>query len=274
MTITFWGVRGSIPTPEPDKIRTGGHTTCVEVTLNDGTIIIFDAGTGIIPLGKKLVKQFSVDSLKPIYMFLSHTHWDHLYGFPFFALNFIKGAEIDVFGPIKNHKSLEEVILLEMDFDYCPIRFTQLPSIINFIEIGEGRFEFIPGVILEISKHLHPGGAYSYRLEADGKVFVYNTDVEHYPSQLDDRVVHISRDADFMVHDAQYTSEEIERYIGWGHSTWEQAIKVAELANVKQLGFTHHDTERSDDQIDVLEKEAQEKFENSFFCREGMEIIL
>lgn len=274
MTITLWGVRGSIPTPELNKMKTGGHTTCIEVSLNDGTIIIFDAGTGIIPLGKKLAKQFKRKIPPPIYMFLSHTHWDHLYGFPFFALNFIKGAKIDVFGPIKNHNSLEKVILTEMEFDYCPIRFTQLPSTINFIEIGEGRFEFIPNVILEVSKHLHPGGAYSYRLEADGKVFVYNTDIEHYPSQLDDRVIHISRDADFMIHDAQYTPKELEKHIGWGHSSWEQAVQVANLAHVKKLGFTHHHVDRTDKQIDALEKKAQKQFANSLFCREKMQITL
>ncbi|MGL4367086.1 MAG: MBL fold metallo-hydrolase [Brevinemataceae bacterium] len=274
MEVLFWGVRGSIPTPEIDKIKTGGHTTCVEIRLDNNMILIIDAGTGIIPLGKKLHKEFYNQSIPRIHLLLTHTHWDHLYGFPFFALNFVEGSEIDVFGPVKTNTSLEKLILTEMDFEYCPIRYNQLPARINFIEINEGRYTIAPHVVIEAVKHLHPGGCYSYRIEADGKIFVFNTDVEHYPTQLDDRVIRISQDADLMVHDAQYRHEELERFIGWGHSSWNQAVEVANQANVKKLGLTHHDPETSDSQIDSLEREVQKEFHNSFFCREGMSIIL
>ncbi|MGL4388861.1 MAG: MBL fold metallo-hydrolase, partial [Brevinema sp.] len=133
MEITLWGVRGSIPTPEADKMKVGGHTTCLEVRLGDGTIIILDAGTGLIPLGKKLMQEFEGKQNPKIYLFLSHIHWDHIYGFPFFSLNFIPGLEINVYGPAQNHDSLRDLLLNSMEFQYCPIRFSQLPSIINFI---------------------------------------------------------------------------------------------------------------------------------------------
>lgn len=274
MKIRLWGVRGSLPTPEKDKMEVGGQTTCIEVRLNDGTVMIFDAGTGIIPFGKSLLKEFHGKKMPKLHLFLTHTHWDHIYGFPFFPPAFQAQTEIIVYGPIKTKRSLEELIIAEMDFDYCPVRFSQLPARITFIELEEQRFELGKGVFLEAKAHLHPGGAYSYRVESDGKVFVLNTDTEHYPSQLDERIIHISRNADFMIHDAQYTDQELEHHIGWGHSSWSQSIEVAKRANVKYLGLTHHDPERTDAEIFAMEKEAQKHFKHLFFCREGMVISL
>lgn len=275
MEVTLWGVRGSTPTPELDKMKTGGNTTCVEVRLNDGSIVILDAGTGLIALGKKLLEEFQNKKIPKIYLFLSHIHWDHIYGFPFFALNFIPGTEINIYGPLQQEISLKNLLLNSMQFQYCPIRFSQLPSIINFIEIAEGRYnDIVPNMIIETCSHIHPGGAYSYRIEADGKVFVFHTDVEHFPSRLDRRVVNISRDADLMIHDAQYLQSELSKYAGWGHSSAEQAIRVAVQAGVKQLGLTHHDTNRTDDEINQMEIDAQTQFSNSFYCREGMTIEL
>ncbi|MGL4389032.1 MAG: MBL fold metallo-hydrolase, partial [Brevinema sp.] len=129
-------------------------------------------------------------------------------------------------------------------------------------------------IIIETCSHIHPGGAYSYRIEAEGKVFVYNTDVEHFPSRLDPRVVQISRDADLMIHDAQYEQKELSKYAGWGHSSWEQAVAVARESKVKMLGLTHHDPTRTDDQVEALEKEARKSFTNLSYCREGVTFVL
>ncbi|MGL4394382.1 MAG: MBL fold metallo-hydrolase [Brevinema sp.] len=274
MEITLWGVRGSMPTPEADKIKTGGNTTCLEIRLNDGSIVIIDAGTGLIPLGKKLINEFKGKTFPKIYMILTHIHWDHIYGFPFFGLNFMPGVEIDIYGPVQQNMSLRDSLVGSMDFQYCPIKFAQLPSTINFTEIAEGRHTFIPNINLEVSSHIHPGGAYSYRIEGDGKVFVFNTDVEHYHSRLDPRVVEISKGADLMIHDAQYKQQELVNYAGWGHSSWEQAVAVSKEAQVKVLGLTHHDTSRTDEQVDVLEQEVKVAFNNSVYCREGMTFVL
>lgn len=278
MKIKFWGVRGSFPTSDRDKMGYGGHTFCIEVCFNNGMIWVFDAGTGIIPMGKELLHAHSKDSpqaaLPPIHLFLTHTHWDHIQGFPFFPVAFSPSAKIIIYGPVKVDRSLENVIVSQLDPDYCPVRWDLLPANINFVEIDESRFEFAEGITLEVCRHPHPGGAYSYRIEADGKVFVLNTDVEHYPSDLDERVVHISRGADLMVHDAQYTDEEMPKRIGWGHSSWQQAIAVAERAKVKNLAFIHHDPDRTDTEIHLLEQAAQRIFPHSFYCREGLSIKL
>ena len=274
MKITFWGVRGTLPTPDINKMKTGGNTTCVEVRIGTDMIIIFDAGTGIVNLGRKLLKEFPGQTMPPIYIFFTHTHWDHLQGFPFFNVLFCKGAQINIYGPIGKNRSLEDQILMQMDDDFCPISYQKLPSYIDYFEIGEEETLLPNNVQVTSKKHIHPGGAYSYRVEYDGKVFVFNTDTEHYVTRLDQRVVDISKDADLMVHDAQYTEDQMETHVGWGHSTWQQAVSVAKEANVKQLGFTHHDIEISDKEINALERKAKKAFENSFFCREGVTIEL
>ncbi|MDK2818761.1 MAG: MBL fold metallo-hydrolase [Spirochaetota bacterium] len=273
MKITFWGVRGTLPTPDLDKMKTGGNTTCVEVRINNN-IIIFDAGTGIVNLGRSLLKEFEGKQLPTIYIFLTHTHWDHLDGFPFFSVLFCKDVQVKIYGPMGKNRRLEELICTQMDDDFCPISYTKLPAFIDYFEIGEEEIQLPNDIKIISKKHIHPGGAYSYRLEHNNKVFVFNTDIEHYNTRLDQRVVEISQDADLMVHDAQYTEDQIEDHIGWGHSTWQQAVEVANLANVKMLGLTHHDLERTDKEINVLEKKVKKVFENSFFCREKMSIEL
>lgn len=274
MKICLWGVRGTVPTPELNKIKTGGNTTCVEVIIDDKAIVILDAGTGLIGLGRYILEKYKDKPLPPIYIFLTHTHWDHIDGFPFFGPLYQKGARIQIYGPAKDDRTLEELILLQMDDSFCPINYHDLPSFIDFYDIEERTITLHNDLAITSKKHIHPGGAYSYRLEYKGKVFVFNTDVEHYATYLDKRVIEISQFADLMLHDAQYTSDQMETRIGWGHSTWEQAVEVAKLAGVKRLGFTHHDPERSDKEINILEKKAQKQFENSFFCKEGMIIEL
>ena len=272
MKITFWGVRGTLPTPDLDKMKTGGNTTCVEVRINEDMIIIFDAGTGIVNLGKKLLEEFAGKKLPPIYLFLTHAHWDHLQGFPFFSVLFSKNAQINIYGSAGKNRSLEDLIMMQMDNDFCPISYPKLPSYIDYFEIGEEAILLPNDVKIISKKHIHPGGALSYRVEYKDKVFVFNTDTEHYATRLDPRVIEISQDADLMLHDAQYTEEQIESLIGWGHSTWQQAVEVAKTANVKQLGLTHHDIKRTDKEINALEKKAKKAFDNSFFCRENESI--
>ncbi|MGL5722510.1 MAG: MBL fold metallo-hydrolase [Brevinema sp.] len=274
MQVTFWGVRGSYPSSEMDKMQFGGHTFCIEVRFNNGDVIIIDAGTGIIPMGKAFLKDFADKPLPLVKLFLTHTHWDHIQGFPFFPLAFQPEARIVIYGPVKIGRSLENIIVSQLDPDYSPVRFSLLPAEISFVEIDESRFEFAEGIVFEVCRHPHPGGAYSYRIEADGKVLVINTDVEHYPADLDERVVHISRGADLMIHDAQYTEKEIPTRIGWGHSTFNQAIAVAKQAKVKTIGFTHHDPDRTDDALHAIEREAKLLFPESFFCRQGQTITL
>ena len=151
MKITFWGVRGTLPTPDMDKMKTGGNTSCVEVRINEDMIIIFDAGTGIVNLGKKLLQEFAGKKIPPVYLFLTHAHWDHLQGIPFFGVLFCKGAQINIYGPAGKSRSLEELILMQMDDDFCPISYQKLPSYIDYFEIGEEEIS-LPNGVKVISK--------------------------------------------------------------------------------------------------------------------------
>ncbi len=274
MKIRFWGVRGTISTPYIDMIKTGGSTTCVEVTTDEKNVIILDAGTGLVALGRELMKEYKDKKMPKIHLFLTHTHWDHLNGFPFFAPLFCKNAEINLYAPAKKTRNLKDIILTQFDDDFSPITLGELPCVLNFFDIEEKTIDISKDLKITSQRHFHPGGAYGYRIEYKGKVFVFNTDVEHENGQIDQRVVDISKDADLMVHDAQYTEDQMKDRVGWGHSTWQQAVEVSRLAGVKQLGLTHHDPERTDKEVNALEKKAKKQFENSFFCRYGLEIEL
>ncbi len=275
MKIRIYGVRGTLATPYADRIKTGGNSTCIEVCTDDKEIIILDAGTGLVALGREIARRFPHEQIPPIHLFLSHTHWDHLDGFPFFEALFCKGAEINIYAPKKaSGRTLEDVVEAQFDDDFSPINLLELPSEIKFFNIDEQTIELSNGTKITSKSHCHPGGAYGYRIEYKGKVFVFNTDTEHLDGVIDQRVVEISKDADLMMHDAQYTEDQLVTRAGWGHSSWQQAVEVAKLAGVKQLGLTHHDPERTDKEIVALEKKTKKQFENSFFCREGMEIKL
>ena len=272
MKVKLWGVRGTMPTPAKSKMNTGGNTTCVEVRLDNGTIIIIDAGTGILDLGESLMKEFN-GSPPPIHLFFSHFHWDHVHGFPFFAPNFREATELNVYGPSPENRSLETSLIASMHDDFCPICYHTLPAKINISEIAPDTYT-LAGATITVEEHDHPGGAFSFRIEENGKIFAFHTDTEHFHNVFDERVVRLSQDADLMIHDAQYTPNELPSRKGFGHSTWVQCVEIAKLANVKYLGLTHHDTLRKDDEIDLLEKEAQKSYSHTFFCREGMEIFL
>lgn len=274
MIITFYGTRGSIPVCESGFQEFGGNTTCVTVSSRkEGeSVLIFDAGTGIRKLGKELIsKNFSVGN--KIYLTFSHFHWDHIQGFPFFAPAYDTSKEIEFFiigNDAPEIHDFKEILAKQMESTYFPIGIDDMGASFTFTVNKGDRITFDGGQML-VNKHKHPGGAYGYRLEADKKVFVYCTDIEH-GEQLDPKVVEFCKDADVLIHDAQYTPQELLTRRGWGHSSWEQAIEVAELANVKQLYLTHHDPDHSDDFLRKIEKECQVRFPNCFLAREGQVI--
>ncbi len=273
MKVRFWGVRGSIATPEEDKLKVGGNTSCVEVAFGDHSLI-FDSGTGIRALGKRIAREIAKGKNREIIIVLSHTHWDHIQGLPLFAPFFIPGVKVKIFGPSKANRELKNLLAGQMEYDYWPVKLTQLPADIEFHDLGEGFHRLADGMEIYAKRHIHPGVAFGYRVEYEGKSVAYSTDTEHFQNQLDQRVIEIAEGTDLLIHDAQYTDEEIANKLGWGHSTWKQAVQVASEAGVSKLALFHQDPERSDIQAGEIEQRAIQSFQGSVLAREGLEITL
>jgi phosphoribosyl 1,2-cyclic phosphodiesterase len=280
MIVKFFGVRGSIPVCNADYQAFGGNTTCVQIRIQDtNTIAIFDAGTGIRDLGKEYLQNDHHQD--EIFIAFSHFHWDHIQGFPFFGPAFIKDQKINILamGEDRQQKNLKDIFRVQMREVYFPVQLDKMGANFNFMlldkdmEIFRGAESGSKPTIVIANKHNHPGGAFGYRIEREGKVFVFCTDIEH-GDEIDQNVVRLAENADLLIHEAQYTTEELKDKKGWGHSSYEQAIQVAEMANVKQLAITHHDPDHDDDFLSKMEKECQHRYKDCFLAREQMEIEL
>jgi CheY-like chemotaxis protein/phosphoribosyl 1,2-cyclic phosphodiesterase len=268
MHLRFWGTRGSLPKPGPTTLRYGGNTSCVEVRTARGTLIILDCGSGAHGLGQALVAEASV----PLHghLLISHTHWDHIQGFPFFAPLFMPGHVWDIYGPGGLGGRLEEILAGQMEYTYFPITLGQLGATVRYHDLVEGTFT-LDDVCITTRYLNHPGLTLGYRLEADGVVLVYATDHEPHARPQPDQpgapptgvppVHHEDRGhiaflsgADLIIHDAQYTAAEYAQKIGWGHSPVTYAVDVALAAGAKRLALFHHDPTRVDAALDgVLE---------------------
>jgi len=262
MRVQFWGTRGSIAKPGPGTVRYGGNTPCVQVTSAAGTIVVLDCGTGAHDLGQRLVK----DRTGPLRgtILISHTHWDHIQGFPFFAPLFVPDSEWDIYAPRALGQSLRETLAGQMHHTYFPIPLERFAATVRYHDIVEGSFNVAD--IRVTAHHLHhPATTLGYRLEADGVSVVYACDHEQYsrrwaaiPGAMageDRRHIEFLSGADLVIHDAQYTTEEYPQKVGWGHSTIDYAIEVSRCAGAKRLALTHHDPMRDDDEIDrIVEK--------------------
>ncbi len=277
MQITFWGVRGSIPSPGPSTVQFGGNTSCVEVRAGKA-ILIFDGGTGLRLLGKKLLKEMPLDA----HMFFSHVHWDHIQGFPFFEPAFVAGNVFHLYGGNNVSRTLEETLAGQMDHPNFPVHLTAMGAKMIFRDLREGEVVEVddggdsPARITNASGN-HPQGVYAFRVDHAGKVFVYATDTEHYEGRLDDRLVGLARSADLFVYDSQYTPEEYAGTAGtggpkkgWGHSTFEEGVRLAKTAGAKRLVLFHHDPIQSDAAVREKEKRAQALFPNVIAAHEGL----
>jgi ribonuclease BN (tRNA processing enzyme) len=258
MRVRFFGTRGSIATPGPHTLRYGGNTSCIEVQSSAGTLVILDMGTGATVLGRELMARGEPSRG---HILISHTHWDHIQGIPFFAPLFVPGFEWDIYGPRGLHQGLRQTLAGQMQSTYFPVTLEQLGATIRYRELVEGRLRI--GDIEVTCRYLnHPALTLGYRLEADGAAFVYACDHEPHSHALatgvgdflgeDRRHAEFLAGADLVVHDAQYRASEYPQKIGWGHSTIEYACAVARLAKVGQLALTHHDPMRDDAAIDAL----------------------
>jgi phosphoribosyl 1,2-cyclic phosphodiesterase len=298
-SITFWGVRGSYPAPGPKTAGVGGNTPCVEVCAGQHPLI-FDAGTGIIGLGHEMANRYRV-SKQPITatLFFTHTHHDHTQGFPFFVPARFQLTNLYIFGPKSLHQDLEEVLSRSMLPPVFPITLDELPCLRVVANLKEGQAVILNSAdltprVVEIEREVdkiraedvvirvmrsyaHPAGVFTYRVEWDGRAFVFATDTEGYVGD-DARLVKFARGADLLVHDAQYTEAEYAHpdssRQGWGHSTWNMAVAVAQAAQVKRLALFHHEPDHDDATLAQIERDAQALFPAAFVAREGMTVEL
>ena len=265
MRIRFWGTRGSLAKPGPNTVRYGGNTSCVEVRAPDGTRIVLDCGTGAHELGEALVATGE----RPIHghLLITHTHWDHIQGFPFFAPLFDPGNEWHIYAPQGLGQRLEDTLAGQMAYAYFPVSLVQLGATIHFYELAEGSFDL--GSVRVTTRFLnHPGLAMGYRLEARGVSLVYATDHEPHSRYFgegpeaaggmqpahpeDQRHVEFLAGADLLIHDAQYTLEEYPKKVTWGHTPAEWAVDFACAGGVRRLALFHHDPLRTDEAVDRL----------------------
>ncbi len=259
--VTFWGVRGSIPTPGRNTMRYGGNTACLEIRTGEGDWIIFDAGTGLRVLGESLdlSKKYAIN------LFISHPHWDHINGFPFFTPIYIPGNEIVIYGPGTFESSLEGIIGGQMKYTYFPVRTQELLAKISYHQIEQESFT-LGNFRVESIPLNHPVACLGYRIIYRDKVFIYLGDNEPYyniykdddqelaefTESLNTRLRDFVKGADILVTDAQYLPSEYESKRGWGHSHTHHVMNLAVSAGVKKLFFFHHEPLRTDDELDGI----------------------
>ncbi len=304
MLVRFWGVRGSIATPGATTVKYGGNTSCVELEIN-GNLFVLDAGTGIRLLGLDLVKRQEGGTIQ---LMISHPHWDHIQGLPFFLPAFREEFELNILGYESTHHELEKVLANQMDPTYFPVQLGDLDAHLEFTKVSEGSFH-VGNIRVDAIFLNHPGYNLAYRFNSKGKTVVYATDNQpfgycHHLGQwatddyfhevsnqqhkhvnlqfedLNERIIDFAKDADLFIHDAQYTPEEFQRKIDWGHSSYEFTARVATEANVKSLILFHHEPEHSDAMIKQIEQKTRailKEADHDIPCRaayEGLEIIV
>jgi phosphoribosyl 1,2-cyclic phosphodiesterase len=271
MRLRFWGTRGSIATPGPGTNHFGGNTSCIELTTARGATLILDCGTGARLLGNALLAERSHPMQASI--LLTHTHWDHIQGFPFFAPLFVDGNHIQVYGPEGAHLSLRDVLAGQMEHHYFPVELDELGARITYQNLSEGAHQ-IDGIAVRAQLMNHPSATLGYRLEADGVSVCYLSDHEPFfepvwregaePRSVDsileegDRLhAEFMRGAGLVIHEAQYTPEEYPSKIHWGHSTYAYVVELAVAVGVPRLVLTHHDPSHDDAFIARVEEQAQ-----------------
>ncbi|MDJ0553574.1 MAG: MBL fold metallo-hydrolase [Microcoleaceae cyanobacterium MO_207.B10] len=272
--VEFWGVRGSIPTPGSKTVRYGGNTSCVEMRLGE-TRLIFDGGTGLRVLGLNLLKQMPVEA----HILFSHTHWDHIQGFPFFVPAFVPINKFHIYGAIApDGTTIKDCLSDQMLHPNFPIPIQVMGSEMKFYDFSSGETVKIKDIEIETASLNHPNFAVGYRISWQGKTVVYCPDTEHYQDRFDENVLHLSRQADLLIYDATYTNAEYYNIdspkIGWGHSTWEVGVEIAKKAGVKQIVMFQHDPSHNDQFLDEVQIALQLVFPNGLVAKEGMRIPL
>lgn len=259
LRVQFWGTRGSIPSPGAKTVRYGGNTPCVEVRTPDGWLIILDAGTGMRELGRSLLGRANGAPIKGD-IFLTHAHWDHIQGIPFFGPIFQRGNHFTIWGSQTLENSIDRIVRDQMNPVVFPVTFEELDATIDFSAISDGKSERRHGFEVSAFPVRHPGGALGYRFTPTvdgGRSLVYVSDNElgsggkyETPTGWRSKLVAWAKGAKVLIHDTTYTAEEYDHYRGWGHSTYDDAMTLAIEAGVEQLVLFHHKPERTDQELD------------------------
>jgi len=275
MCVRIWGARGSIPTPSPAVMRFGGNTPCIEVAFPGGGAdsperIILDAGTGIRNLGMELLRTKAAP--RAFHIFLTHFHWDHVQGLPFFPALYDKATSITFYSS-RPPEELREILWGQMVTPYFPVRFDDIAAAVQFVQVGEAPLSL--GEV-EVSSFClnHPQGSAGFRVVYGGRAVVYATDHEHGEAAADRRLLNAARGADLLFYDAQYTPEEYPSRRGWGHGTWVEATRVGAAAEVKRLVLFHHDPGHDDCKMDEILELARARFPATSAAVEGSTITI
>ncbi len=266
-SVRFYGVRGSIACPGPDTVKYGGNTPCVEVRCG-GRVLMFDAGTGARALGQRLVADGDTD----VDLFLSHTHIDHIIGFPFFCFAARRENTLRVWaGHLKPDSSIESVMRTFMCTPLFPVPVDFLEAAIEFKDFSAGETLVLDETTTIRTTPLnHPGRATGYRVEHDGKAICYITDTEHRPGNPDRNIRDLIAGADIVIYDAMYSDEELKTYQGWGHSTWQECLRLCRDAGVKVPVIFHHLPGRDDKSLDDLAVRVAREYPGALIAREGV----
>jgi phosphoribosyl 1,2-cyclic phosphodiesterase len=264
--IKFWGVRGSIACPGPETVRYGGNTSCAEVGVGS-ELLVLDGGTGLREFGQRLNKA------RPprVDIFFTHVHWDHIAGIPFFAPAYAKDIEVHFWAAnLMPERTLKGVLCEQMLEPLFPVPASVFENC-HYHDFPCGTpIEPRPGVALNTCRLNHPNRACGYRIDYAGKSICFITDTEHPAEGVDETIAGFVRDADIMVYDAMFTEEEYPRFVSWGHSTWEQAVKLGEAAGVGTVVLFHHDPNHDDDFLDRIGREAEAMRPGTLVAREGL----
>jgi phosphoribosyl 1,2-cyclic phosphodiesterase len=304
MTVTFWGVRGSIPCPGSTTVEYGGNTACLELRYGgEDRLIIIDAGSGIRPLGNYLMQHDLPKGPINTSIFITHTHWDHIMGFPFFTPIFIPGTNLTIYGPVTyEDEGLERIIGDQLTYRYFPIKHSELAANIKYVALKECTMELDDGLKITTKYLNHPILCLGYRFEYEGRTFCTAYDTEPFrnvfPTDPEDpgydemaaeegelasreeneKLLQFYSGANLVIHDSQYTHEEyLSSKLGWGHSSFEFVINATHKAGVERVALFHHDPMRTDKQLTTLDEQftgkVSDKTSTEFFmAKEGMTI--
>jgi phosphoribosyl 1,2-cyclic phosphodiesterase len=267
VAVKFWGVRGSIACPSPQHVVYGGNTSCLEIFAGDQRIVM-DAGTGIRNLGGDFIR----DGVKKGVLMMTHTHWDHINGFPFFGPAFMANSQFTIYaGHLSDSGGIENVLANQMANPTFPVPLEALQAELKFEDFRAGEtWDMDGGVVVKTQPLNHPNGATGYRIEHGGKSICYVTDTEHIVGKPDQNVLKLIEGADIVVYDCTYTDAEFKAKIGWGHSTWQEGVRLCKAAKVKQLAIFHHDPDHNDDFMRQVEVDARKEWAGTVVAREQM----